>query len=231
MSYAGILIVDDDKYEVELLQVSLRPQGWKTLVAKDGPQAMAIIEKESPDLIILDINNLPKINGVEVLRWLREWSQIPVIVLSGRGGMSDKVKCLELGADDYITKPFGVDELIARVKAVLRRWDKANLAIPSSFSCRDLRINFLTRQVTIAGNELRFTPTEYSLLKELVLNAGKVLTYSHLLGKVWGPEYTEERQYLHVFVEHLRAKLAPDPKSPRYIINMPRVGYQFQCAA
>jgi len=175
---------------------------------------------------------MPKIDGFEVCRRLREWSPIPIIMLSARGDESDKVKCLDLGADDYITKPFGAGELIARVKAVLRRTEAA-ASIPTqpSFTSGDLQINFVKRQVTVAGKEVKMTPTEYSLLQEFVLNAGKVLTHTYLLNKVWGPDYREEREYLHVFVRRLRAKLEPDPTNPEYIMTLPGVGYQFKHTA
>jgi len=179
-------------------------------------------------LIILD-KAMPKVDGVEVCRRLREWSQIPIIMLSVWSGVEDKVECLNLGADDYVTKPFGTDELVARVRAVLRRTETVTTApTKSSFTCGDLEINFAQRRVTVAGNEVKVTPTEYSLLQEFALNAGKVLTHTYLLHKVWGPEYGEERDYLRVFVGHLRAKIEPDPANPKYLITVPGVGYQLR---
>jgi two-component system KDP operon response regulator KdpE len=197
----------------------------------DGVDALHTIEMELPDLVILDIM-MPKIDGFEVCRRLREWSQIPIIMLSARGEEKDKVKCLDLGADDYITKPFGASELIARVRAVLRRTE-ATRAVPaqSSFASGDIKINFAERRVTVAGKEVKLTPTEYSLLQEFVLNAGKVLTHTYLLNKVWGAEYKEEREYLHVFVRRLRTKLESDPTNPSYIMTVPGVGYQFKDSA
>jgi two-component system KDP operon response regulator KdpE len=194
----------------------------------DGDEALETIERELPDLIVLDIK-MPRMNGFEVLRRLREWSQIPVIMLSVREEIADKVRCLNLGADDYITKPFGAEELIARVKAVLRRNEAANLTNRESlFTSGDLKINFGTKEVTAAGNEVRLTPTEYDLLQELVLNAGKVLSHDYLLRRVWGHDYGRERQYLHVFVGRLRAKIEPDPANPQYIITVPGIGYRFK---
>ncbi len=224
---AKIVVVDDDKDIIELLQAILEAECWETLTSVDGAQALRTIERELPDLVILDIM-MPKIDGFGVLRRLREWSQIPIIALSARGEVTDKVKCLNLGADDYITKPFRGDELIARAKAVLRRSEAAN-AIPAqpSFTRGDLKIDFVERRVTVAGNEVKFTATEYSLLREFVLNAGKVLTHANLLKKVWGPEYGQEKEYLHVFVGRLRAKLEPDPAKPKYVITIPGVGYRF----
>jgi len=223
-----ILIVDDDLPIIKFLRANLQAKDYETLTAMDGAEALETVERELPDLVILDIM-MPKVDGVEVCRRLREWSQIPIIMLSARGDATDKVECLNLGADDYISKPFSVEVLIARVKAVLRRTG-AVAAIPTqpSFTAGDLKINFVKRQVTVAGNEVKLTPTEYALLQELVLNAGKVLTHTHLLNKVWGLEYREERQYLHVFIRRLRAKLEPDPRNPRYITAVSGVGYQFE---
>jgi two-component system KDP operon response regulator KdpE len=223
-----ILIVDDELAIVKFLRANLEANGYETLAASDGAEALQKVEMELPDLIILDIM-MPKIDGFEVCRRIREWSQIPIIMLSTRDDLMDKVKCLDLGADDYLSKPFGKEELIARVKAVLRRTEAAGIIpIQPSFSSGNLTINFAERQVTLADSEVRLTPTEYSLLQELVLNAGKVLTHAHLLSKVWGLEYREERQYLHVFVKRLRAKLEPDLAEPRYIMTVPGVGYQFK---
>jgi len=223
-----ILVVDDELSIVKFLRANLETKGYEVLAAMNGAEALQTIEMELPDLVILDIM-MPKMDGFEVCRRLREWSQIPVIMLSARGDEKDKVKCLDLGADDYITKPFGASELIARVSAVLRRTEATSLKpAQPSFTSGDFKINFVQRRVTVAGKEVKLTPTEYNLLQELALNAGKVLTHTHLLNKVWGPEYREDRQYLHVFVRRLRDKLEPDPTSPRYIMTVPGVGYQFQ---
>jgi len=226
-----ILIVDDDLSIIKFLRANLEARDYETLTAMDGAEALRTIERELPTLVILDIM-MPKVDGFEVCRRLREWSQIPIIVLSARGDEQDKVKCLDLGADDYISKPFGVSELLARVRAVSRR-TQAIGAVPTqpSFTAGDLKINFAQRRVTVAGKEVKLTPTEYNLLQEFALNAGKVLTHIHLLNKVWGPEYREEREYLHVFVRRLRAKLEPDPANPEYIITVPGVGYQFKNTA
>jgi len=223
-----ILIVDDELAIIKFLRANLETKGFETLAAMDGTEALQTIERELPDLVILDIK-MPKVDGFEVCRRLREWTQIPIIMLSARGDEADKVKCLSLGADDYITKPFGASELIARVRAVLRRTERAYVTSSQpSFTCDYLEINFVERRVTVAGREVKLTPTEYNLLQELVLNANKVLTHTHLLNKVWGLEYREEKQYLHVFVKRLRAKLEPDLAEPRYIMTVPGVGYQFK---
>ena len=228
MNRSRILVVDDEEAIIKFLRANLEAEGWQVLMATDGTEALQTMKKESPDLVILDIM-MPRVDGFEVLQRLREWSQIPVIMLSVREEMADKVKCLNLGADDYITKPFGVEELIARVSAVLRR-NKAAGSVPRQplFSSGDLQIDFVNRRVTLAGKEVDLTPTEYSLLKELVLNAEKVLPHDYLLRRVWGPEYRGEREYLHVFIGHLRNRLESDPTNPRYIITVPRVGYRFK---
>ena len=228
MRRTRILIVDDDLTIIKFLRASLEANGFETLAAMDGAEALHTIERGLPDLVIVDIM-MPNIDGFEVCRQLREWSQIPIIMLSARGDEEDKVECLNLGADDYIAKPFGLDELMARVRAVLRR-TKAVGATPTQplFTTSGLEINFIERRVTFADNEVRLTPTEFSLLQELVLNVGKVLTHTHLLHEVWGPDYGQEREYLHVFIGRLRAKLEPDPTNPRYIVTVPGVGYQFK---
>jgi len=228
MRKTRVLVVDDELINIKLLRANLEARDYEVLAAMDGAEALQIVETELPDLLILDIM-MPKMDGFEVCRQLREWSQVPIIMLSARRDANDKVKCLDLGADDYITKPFDTNELISRVRAVLRRTETA-ATIPTqpSFTSGDLQINFVKRQVTVAGKEVKLTPTEYNLLQEFVLNAGKVLTHAHLLNKVWGLDYREEREYLHVFVRRLRAKLEPDPTSPKYIMTVPGVGYQFK---
>jgi len=226
-----VIIADDDLAIIKFLRANLEAIGYKTLTAMDGAEALQTIEMELPDLVILDIM-MPRLDGFEVCQQLREWSQIPIIMLSARGDEEDKVKCLDLGADDYITKPFGVEELLARVKAVFRRTQAVGaITTQPAFTSGDLTINFVERRVTIADREVKLTPTEYNLLRELVLNAGKVLTHTHLLSKVWGPEYRDEREYLHVFIRRLRNKLEPDPTNPSYIITVPGVGYQFKATA
>lgn len=228
MKKTRILIVDDELSILKYLHANLEAEGYEVLMAMNGVQALQMLEAELPDLVVLDIM-MPEMDGLEVCRRLREWSQIPVIMLSARDDESDKVNCLDLGADDYITKPFGKDEFIARVRAVMRRAEAASPTptIPSIKS-GDLEINFSKRKVTVKGQEVALTATEYALLQELALNADKVLTYTYLLHKVWGTDYAEEREYLHVFVSRLRSKLEADPKNPRYITTVSRVGYRFK---
>ncbi len=223
----SILIVDDEVSILKFLRSNLEDRGYAVISASNGEEALHTIEKELPDLIVLDVM-MPKMDGFEVCRRLREWSQIPIIMLSARGDEKDKVKCLDLGADDYIVKPFGASELMARVSAVLRRTKTADISpVRSSIASGDLTINFAKRRITRAGTEVKLTPIEYALIQELAVNSGKVLTHTHLLNKVWGPEYRDEREYLHVFVRRLRSKLEPDPDNPTYILTISGVGYQF----
>jgi two-component system KDP operon response regulator KdpE len=225
-----ILIVDDELAIIKLLRANLLAEGYEVIAAMDGAQAIQMVEKEAPDLIILDIM-LPEMDGFEVCHRVREWSQVPIIMLSARGGEEDKVTCLNMGADDYITKPFGIDELVARIKAVLRRVESIYIQpAQGSFTSDGLEVNFVERKVTVNGSEVKLTPTEYRLLQELVLNVDKVLTHGMLLAKIWGPEYAQEKEYLHVFIGRLRKELEAHPESPRYIVTVPGVGYRFKSA-
>jgi len=227
MRHPRILIVDDDPGIIKLLRASFRDKDYETQAATDGAEALQTIQREPPDLIILGIK-LPKIDGLEVCRQLRQWSQIPIIMVSSDDTTEQKVKCLDLGADDYVVKPFSLDELMARVRVMLRRIQVIrSTPNQSAFTADDLQVNFAERSVTLAGSDIKCTPTEYSLLKELILNVGKVLTHTQLLKSLWGQEYSGEIEYLRVFVNRLRAKLEPDPANPRYIITVPGIGYMF----
>ncbi len=227
MRQGRVLVVDDDPRVAKYLQSAFRGTGFETLSAADGVEALNTIEKEMPDIVILDIR-MPKLDGLQVCRRLREWSQVPIIMLSGTTEGEEKIKCFEAGADDYICKPFDLKELMARVAAVLRR-SKAAGAPPSLpvLTAGEICIDFAARRITSRGIETKLTPTEYSLLHELAANVGKVLDHTHLLKKVWGAEYFGETEYLRVFVNRLRAKLEPDPSKPRYIITIPGMGYMF----
>ena len=226
-----ILVADDELTIIKFLRATLEARGYEVLAAINGVEALQKLGMELPDLVILDIM-MPEMDGFEVCQRLREWSQIPVIMLSARSDEKDKVKCLSIGADDYLTKPFGIEELVARVNAVLRRVKIASTASTQpAFESGDLKVNFVERQVTVNNRNVKLTPTEYNLLVELVLNANKVLTHSMLLGKVWGPEYGQEKEYLRVFVRRLRKIIEADPDNPRRIITVPAVGYKFQTAA
>ncbi len=228
MKKTCIVVVDDEVSIIRFVSARLRKEGYEIITAGKGEEALLRAEEENPTLVLLDIM-MPKMDGFEVCRRLREWSEVPIIMLSAKGEESDKVKCLDLGADDYVTKPFGGEELLARVRAVLRRAEVAGaVSDRPPFTSGDLKISFAQRQVTVAGREVKLTPTEFGLLQELTLNSGKVLTHTHLLQKVWGPEYRDEKEYLHEFVRRLRNKLEPGKEKPSYIVSVSGVGYQFR---
>lgn len=231
MDKTHILVVDDDPAIIRLLCTNLKARGYKVSTAMDGEESLEAVEKDFVDLIILDLM-MPKIDGVEVCRRIREWSNVPIVVLSARGDEKDKVKCLELGADDYLTKPFGIAELMARIKTALRHSDTSGVAAaPANFSCGDLEINFAMRRVTVGGREVKLTPTEYAVLQHLAVNTNKVLTHTMLLQGVWGSEYSSEKEYLRVFIGRLRKKIESDYKNPRYILTVPGVGYHLGVAS
>jgi two-component system KDP operon response regulator KdpE len=223
-----ILIVDDDLVVLKFLRANLQEEGYETLGALNGVEALHIVEKELPDLIILDIV-MPTMDGFEVCRCIREWSQIPIIILSAIENEQEKAKCLDLGADDYLTKPFGVLELNARVRTVFRHTRATSTKTEKAiFSIQELKVDFNERRVTVDGHEVKLTPTEYRFLKELALNAGKVLTHAHLLRKIWGPEYLRETEYLHVYIKRLRAKLDSGKADSKYIVTVPGIGYRLK---
>lgn len=223
-----ILVIDDELGVLKFLRSCLKTDGFEILVAANGADALNALEREAPDLVILDLM-MPIMDGFEVLKRIREWSHIPVLILSARCNEQDKVRCLDLGADDYICKPFGIDELVARIRAVLRRSKCASDARDqSSVTVGELHIDVAKRRVMVAGTEVALTSTEYNLIRELALACGKIFTHSELLKRVWGPEYGDEYQYLHVYISRLRAKIEPDPGNPKYIKTMPGVGYMLQ---
>jgi two-component system KDP operon response regulator KdpE len=227
MHHHRVLVIDDDLAIIKLLLANLKAEGYEMLSALDGAQGLDTFERELPDLIILDIM-LPKLDGFELCRRLREWSQIPIIMLSARCEEQDKVKCLNLGADDYMSKPFGINELIARIRALFRRTQSTGTPTQPVFSSGDLKIDFAQRKVTVAGEEIKLTQTEFSLLQELALNAGKVLTHAQLLSKIWGPEYMTERGHIHTFIHRLRDKIECGRTEFSYIDAVPRVGYRLR---
>ena len=231
MSKTHIMVVDDDPAILRLLCTNLKTRGYKVTTAMDGEECLQAVESDFLDLIILDLM-MPKVDGVEVCRRIREWSNVPIIVLSARGDEKDKVTCLELGADDYLTKPFGIAELMARIKTALRHSDasKAGAAHPTIFTNGDLEINFASRRVTVSGEAIRLTPTEYSVLQHLAVNKERVITHSMLLQNIWGNEYNSEKEYVRVFIGRLRKKLEPDPRNPRHIQTVPGVGYYLAAA-
>ena len=222
-----VLIVDDDLAIIKLLRANLKTEGYEILTAMDGAEALETIERKLPDFMILDLM-LPKIDGFEVCRRLREWSQIPIIILSARGDERDKIKCLDLGADDYMTKPFGANELISRIRAVLRRttlWDEHP---EPTFCYHDLVIDFARHKVSLAGKQLDLTATEYRILSYLARNAGCVVTPNQILEKVWGEDYVGEYHLLQVNMARLRQKLKDDTKNPRYILTRHGIGYMMK---
>jgi len=220
-----ILVVDDEPQITRVLLRSLTSKGYDVRIAGDGDFALQTFHDWAASLVITDLA-MPNMGGLELCRRLREISDVPIIVLSVRGEEKAKVEALDAGADDYVTKPFGMDELLARIRAALRR-QPANDAQARVLEVGEFRIDLDAHVVTHGGEELRLTPKEFDLLAHLVRNAGKVLTHRSLLGAVWGGDYTEQHEYLRVFIGQLRKKLEPDPSKPRYILTEPWIGYRF----
>ena len=224
-----ILVVDDAPEVVESVRLGFMLQ-WREvdiIGASEGEQALDLVERENPDLVLLDVG-LPGLDGYRVLERIREFSDVPVVMLTARDDTMDKVKGLELGADDYVTKPFDHLELLARVKAVLRRLDMpAPKSRAPSFRAGDLEVDFAAQEARLGGERLDLTPTEYKLLYHLVRNAGRVLPHGTLLAKVWGREYVDEVDYVRVYIRRLRDKLGDDPERPRYIRTERGLGYRF----
>jgi two-component system KDP operon response regulator KdpE len=223
-SGARILVVDDDPPIRKVLKTVLKAHGYAVSEAENGQEALRTSAESRPDLILLDLG-LPDLDGIEVTRRLREWTQVPVIVLSVREKESDKIRALDAGADDYLTKPFGMGELLARIRVSLRRLGPVDGSDPV-FQMGDLRVDFSRRQVTVAGQEVSLTPTEYEILRELIHHQGKVLTHRHLLRTVWGDGYEYQAHLLRVNVSNLRRKIEPDPTRPEYIRTESGVGYR-----
>ncbi len=219
-----ILVVDDEPQILRVMRASLPPRGYEVVTAHSGQEALDQIQKEMPDLIILDLV-MPEMSGLEVCRQVREFSSVPIVVLSAKGSEHDKITALDLGADDYVTKPFSMDELLARVRAVLRRTPAAedNPVLKAD----ELIIELDTRRVTVSGQEVKLTPKEFDVLKYLVQNAGKVVTHRTLLRAVWGWSSSEQTEYLRVVINQLRRKIEPNPQNPRYILTEPWIGYRF----
>ncbi len=225
MKRKTILIVDDEPKIQRFLKTSLNLAGFNVIAAETGEQALSLYEMEPPDILILDLG-LPDIDGLEVLRKIRLYSTVPVIILTARDDEADKVRGLELGADDYLTKPFGTRELEARIQAVLRRveWSPQPNDI-TEFTLRDLYVDFRAHRVRIRGEDVHLTPTEYELLRVMIQHAGQVLMHSDLLGRVWGEEYRNDLAILRVNISRLRQKLEEDQREPTYIVTVPGVGY------
>ncbi len=219
-----ILVVDDEPQIRRLLRTSLGAHQYQVLEAASGQAALVAAAEERPDLLILDLG-LPDMDGLDVMSRLREWSDLPVIVLSVRDREMEKVEALDRGADDYVTKPFGMSELLARIRATLRHRLQGEVEAPV-FQSGDLSVDLARRQVTVSGQEVHLTPKEYDLLRLLVTHAGKVLTHQQLLRQVWGPGYEQETHYLRVHIGQLRQKIETIPAQPRYILTEPGVGYR-----
>jgi Response regulators consisting of a CheY-like receiver domain and a winged-helix DNA-binding domain len=219
-----ILVVDDDSVLQRTLRINLRARGYEVLLADTGQEALQVFAAEQPELIILDLG-LPDLDGVEVLRRLRRRSVVPVIVLSARQDADDKVEALDEGADDYVSKPFSIDELLARVRAAVRR-SGPEQDVPAAFRTEALLLDFVDNRAVSQGREVHLTPTEWRLVTELARHEGRVVPHQDLLRAVWGPNYKTEWQYLRVFANQLRRKLEPDPTHPRYLINEPGLGYR-----
>jgi two-component system KDP operon response regulator KdpE len=220
-----ILVVDDEPQLTRVLLRSLTSKGYDVRIAGDGEFALQTFRDWPPSLVITDLA-MPNMGGLELCRKLREVSEVPIIVLSVRGEEKAKVEALDAGADDYVTKPFGMDELLARIRAALRRQPPTE-AQSHNLEAGEFRIDLDAHLVTRGGEELRLTPKEFDLLTYLVRNAGKVLTHRALLGAVWGGDYTEQHEYLRVFIGQLRKKIEPDPSKPRFILTEPWIGYRF----
>jgi len=212
---------------VRTLRTNLRGHGFQVETAENAADAKATYDHRAPDLVVLDLN-LPDGDGFEVVRHIRERSGTPIIVLSARGGEGDKVTALDIGADDYMTKPFGIDELLARIRVALRHVARPTVGAERRMRSGDLVVDLERRDVSVAGRAVHLTPTEYDLLKVLMTNPNKVLTDRMLLQQVWGPDYGDESHYLHVYVARLRRKIEDDPQEPRHLVTEPGVGYRFR---
>lgn len=220
-----ILVVDDEPQITRVLRRTLSAQGYEVQTSGDGEDAMEVFQNWNPDLVITDLS-MPMMGGLELCRRLRKISRVPVIVLSVKGEERAKVEALDAGADDYITKPFGVDELLARIRVAFRR-APVEIDERKLVDAGDFYVDIDARSISVRGKGVHLTPKEYELLVYLIRHAGKVLTHRTLLGAVWGGDYTEQTEYLRVFIGQLRKKIEPNPANPRYIITDPWIGYRF----
>ena len=223
---ATILLIDDEPQIRKFLRISLAAQGYKVLEAANGGEGLAQAALAKPDLLVLDLG-LPDMDGQQVLAEVREWSQVPILVLSVRAGEGEKVKALDNGANDYVTKPFGIQEFLARVRALLRQGQVGESA-PASVSVGALTVDFAFRRVTVDGQDVSLTRKEYAVLAQLAQHAGRVVTQQQLLKDIWGPTHVEDTHYLRVVVGHLRGKLGDDPAQPRFITTEAGVGYRLK---
>ena len=222
-----VLVVEDEPQLVRLLRATLPPHGYQMIAAETAAQALVAAATRGPDLVLLDLG-LPDLDGVEVVRRIRAWSAMPIVVVSARGQERDKVEALDAGADDYLTKPFGTSELLARMRVALRHSSRAEGSQQAVVEVGDLRVDLAARVVHRRGEEVRLTRTEYRLVAALAQHAGKVLTHRHLLREVWGPNALEDTQYLRVYMAQLRHKLEDDPARPRHLVTETGVGYRLK---
>lgn len=221
---AAVLIVDDEVQILRALQINLNARGYSTVTAFTGQNALEQAAQHPVDVIILDLG-LPDLDGVEVIRRLRRWNKVPIVVLSARHGSDDKIQALDAGADDYVTKPFGMDELMARLRAALRRGSPGDAPV---IETTGFTVNLATKQVTRRGVAVRLTPTEWNILELLARNTGALVTHEEILTQVWGPAYATETAYLRVYLAQLRRKLETDPANPQHLLTETGLGYRFQ---
>lgn len=222
-----ILIIEDEPQIRKFLKSALSSQGYAIREAVNGKEGLTLVTTHPPEVVILDLG-LPDMDGLEIIRQVREWSYVPIIVLSARGQEQDKITALELGADDYLTKPFGVGELLARLKVAIRHSGLYQQQEMQVFTYEGLTVDLTKRQVFVDSEEIHLTPTEYKLLTVLVKHAGKVITHSQLLREVWGKHSTEQNHYLRIYMQHLRQKLKDDPLHPRYLLTETGIGYRLK---
>ncbi|MFZ0333346.1 MAG: response regulator transcription factor [Candidatus Acidiferrales bacterium] len=225
MSSAKILVVDDAPQVRRVMRATLTAEGYTIFEARDGSEALEIFRAKRPDIILLDVN-MPGMNGLEACREIRRNSDVPIIMLTVRNAERDKVLALDAGADDYVVKPFGMQELLARIRAALRRTSPQD-KVPAILS-KELSVDFEARRVKVQGREVHLTPKEFELLRQLVANQGKPLTHRRLLQSVWGPDYGNEPEYLRVTINQLRKKIERDPAHPKFILTEPWIGYRFE---
>jgi len=224
-----ILIVDDEPRVVRLVSNILKAVGYQVIAASSGEPAIQMTALEQPDLVLLDIRLPHDLDGYEVCRRIREFSEVAVIMLTAKAQESDVLQGFDVGADDYLTKPFSAKELVARVKAVLRRTQRPEEKVAATFACGELEIDFARRTVRMHGKRVSLTRTEYALLRQLALNANRVMLHQDLLTEVWGPEYQDDIDYLRAYIHYLRSKLETDPSTPQYILTTPGAGYMLAC--
>ncbi len=226
MSAGRVLVVDDEPQIRRVMRMTLTAQGYETVEARSGEEALEQFREHRPDLVLLDLN-MPGMGGLETCRLLRTGSEVPIIILTVRNTEEEKVQALDAGADDYVTKPFGMSELLARIRAALRRAPLAPGAGPRRVTSEDFEVDFETRNVRVRDKPVRLTPKEFELLRYLVSQSGRPVPHRELLQAVWGPDYGDETEYLRVFITHLRKKIEPNPAKPRYLLTEPWVGYRF----